>query len=178
MTRERLQNAYFDWMVQLVKGKPHFRMLLETLNETDFRYSIPMDGNRAEDGINIRYRFGRECGYDDFVIASYLDDRPCSVLEMMVALAIHCEHVMFDPSDGDRTSVWFWDMISSLGLARMINSRFNPNYVNAVINDFLDRKYEWNGEGGLFTVDHNGRDLRSVEIWYQMCWYLDDILNA
>lgn len=178
MTREKLQNAYFDWMVRIVGGKPYFRMLLERLNDVDFEYIIPMDGNRAEDGIDLRYRFGRECGYDDFVIATYLDDKPCSVLEMMVALAIHCEHVMYDPDDGDRTDRWFWDMIDSLGLSKMINSRFNASYVDAVIEAFLERKYEPTGEGGLFTVDHNGRDLRSVEIWYQMCWYLDDILNA
>jgi hypothetical protein len=165
-------------MVRLVNGKSYYRLLLKRLNETDFTYSIPMDSNRAEDGINLRYRFGRECGYADYEIANSLDIKPCSVLEMMVALAIRCEHVMYDPENGDRTDAWFWDMINNLGLTGMVNNKINMYYVDEVIDALLERRYERNGEGGLFVVDHNGRDLRSVEIWYQMNWYLDDIINA
>lgn len=51
------------------------------------------------------------------MIASYLDNRPCSVLEMIIALAIRLEeHIMDDPDIGNRTGQWFWDMIVSLGL--------------------------------------------------------------
>ena len=77
---------------------------------------IPMDGNRAEDGIDLRYRFGHEQHYSDAMVASFLDDRPCSVLEMMIALSIRCEeHIMDDPDVGNRTGQWFWSMIASLG---------------------------------------------------------------
>lgn len=179
MTREKIQSEYFDWMYNLVNGKPHFQLLLHRLNDTPFTYIIPMDGNRAEDGVELRYRFGYEVGYDDRIIASYLDDRDCSVLEMMVALALRCEeHIMDDPDFGDRTGRWFWDMINSLGLSNMTDSRFNIYYVDEVINIFLDRHYDRDGKGGLFTVKNSSRDLRSVEIWYQMSWYLGDILNA
>ena len=79
-----------------------------------------MDADRAEDGINLRYRFGYENGYESAMIASYLDDRPCSVLEMMVALSMKMEEqIMDDPDIGDRTSVWFWKMIDNLGLGTM-----------------------------------------------------------
>jgi hypothetical protein len=179
MTREKIQSEYFDWMYNLVNGKPQFQLLLHRLNDIPFTYTIPMDGNRAEDGVELRYRFGYETGYDDRVIASYLDDRDCSVLEMMVALAVRCEeHIMDDPDFGDRTGRWFWDMVTSLGLINMTDRHFNIYYVDTVIDIFLDRQYSRNGEGGLFTVNDRGRDLRSVEIWYQMCWYLGDISNA
>lgn len=179
MTRDRIQDHYFEWMCQLIDGKDSERRLLMHLHEVDFTYTIPMDGNRAEDGIDLRYRFGRECGYDDHMIATYLDDRDCSVLEMMVALALRCEeHIMDDPDIGDQTSRWFWTMIDSLGLNNMTGSRYNRQYVDAAIEVFLNREYKRNGAGGLFTVKNANRDMRSVEIWYQMCWYLDDILNA
>ena len=42
-----------------------------------------------------------------------------------------------------------------------------------VIKRFLDRDYEPNGKGGLFTIKNCRQDLRKVEIWYQLCWYLD-----
>ena len=111
------------------------------------------------------------------MIASYLDDRPCSVLEMLIALAMRCEeHIMDDPDIGNRTGQWFWSMITNLGLGSMTDAKFDRVKINHVILIFLDRKYKPNGEGGLFTVRNCPRDLRTIEIWYQMCWYLDDIL--
>lgn len=179
MTREVLIDQYFVWMCELVNGKNKDRMLLAHLADIDFTYTIPMDGNRAEDGISLRYRFGRECGYADAMIASYLDDRPCSVFEMMVALALRCEeHIMGDPDLGDRTHHWFWTMIESLGLSNMTGGRYNKRYVDATIDIFLNREYKRNGEGGLFTVNNCRDDMRSIEIWYQLCNYLNDILKA
>ena len=58
----------------------------------------------------------------------------------------------------------------------MTDAKFDEDYANEVIGRFLNRQYERNGEGGLFTVEHCNRDLRTVEIWYQMCWYLDEIV--
>ena len=179
MTREKIQSEYFDWMYNLIDGKPHYQALLHYLNDISFTYTIPMDGNRAEDGVELRYTFGSDVGYDDHVIALYLDNRDCSILEMMAALAFRCEeHIMDDPDLGDRTGRWFWDMIESLGLSGMTDSQFNIYYVDTVIDIFLDRQYSRNGKGGLFTVKNPRRDLRTVEIWYQMCWYVGDILNA
>lgn len=182
MTRDALNDSYFVWMCQLVDGKNYERHLLIHLHEVDFTYTIPMDGNRAEDGIDLRYRFGRECGYDDVLVAAYLDDRPCTVLEMMVALALRCEeHIMEDPDVGNQTARWFWNMIDSLGLTNMVGAQYNKGYVDATIAIFLNREYKRDGKGGLFTVKHEKfvvRDMREIEIWYQMCYYLDDILNA
>lgn len=182
MTQEALNQEYFDWMCSLVSENPitngaTYRKLLTYLNQVDFTYTIDMDGNRAEDGIDLRYRFGYERGYSNPMIASYLDIRPCSVLEMMIALAVRCEeHIMEDSEIGNRTGQWFWTMVVSLGLRAMDDRRFNDIYVSKIIERFLDRKYERNGVGGLFTVQHCSRDMRTTEIWYQMCLYLDSIL--
>ena len=102
-------------------------------------------------------------------------DGPCTMLEMMVALAIKCEEIMDDASIGDRTGQWFWGMIHSLGLSSMSDRVFDRDYVDDVIARFLDRDYEPDGRGGLFTVRHCSHDLRTVEIWYQLSWYLDSI---
>ena len=131
MTRDELNNAYFDWMYQLVCDDEYsrglsYRKLLSLLHDTDFTYTIALDGNRYDDGIDLRYRFGNEQGYRDNMIASYLDNRPCSVLEMIIALAIRLEeHIMDDPDIGNRTGQWFWDMIVSLGLGSMDDSKFD-----------------------------------------------------
>ena len=182
MVRDDVLNEYFDWMCQIVSDKQYigdrsYRKLLSKLHNIPFTYTIDMDGNRAADGIDLRYRFGYERNYEDYIIASFLDDKPCSVLEMIVALALRCETIMEDPDYGDRTGEWFWGMIESLGLESMDDTSFNRNYVDDVIDIFLSRDYGRDGRGGLFTIKHPKRDLRTVEIWYQMNWYLDSILK-
>lgn len=179
----RIKDEYFEWMCGLIhdsryaKHNTSYRQLLRYLNDVDFTYTISMDDNRAGDGIDLRYRFGYEFGYEDPAIATYLDNRPCSVLEMMVALAVRCEeHIMSDPDIGDRTGQWFWSMIHSLGLDIMTDNQFDIYYVEEAVDRFLNREYERNGKGGLFTIKNCDRDMRSVEIWYQMCMYLNSIL--
>lgn len=183
MTRHNLNDAYFDWMCRLVcSGGRYYKRrsyleLLRYLHSQEFYYIIPMDGNRAEDGVNLRYRFGDEYDYESSMIASYLDDRPCSVLEMLIALSIRCEeHIMDDPDIGNRTAQWFWIMIENLGLRQMHDGAFDEDYTFEIVARFLNREYGRNGEGGLFTIQKPYRDLRSVEIWYQLCWYLEEII--
>ena len=173
---------YFNWVCSLVcKGhysrRFRYGKLLKYLHDREFTYTIALDGNRAEDGIDLRERY--TCGFrykDAEIVANQLNDEPCSILEMMVALAVRCEeHIMDNPDIGDRTYRWFWDMIDNLGLGSMNDSEFDETYVEEVVDRFLNREYEPNGKGGLFTVKRCRYDLRNVEIWYQMCWYLDDI---
>lgn len=143
------------------------------LHDTRFVYSIPRDENRARDGIDLRYRFALL--HDTPSLVQYLEG-PCSVLEMMIALAIRCEeNIMDDPKVGDRTGQWFWGMIVNLGLGAMTDNRFDRQFVDEVVQRFLDRDYEPNGKGGLFTVRNCKYDLRTVEIWYQLNYYLDTI---
>lgn len=184
MTQNELYDSYLDWMYQLVCNDKYSRglaycKLFRQLYETEFDFTLPMDANRAEDGIDLRYRFGVDQGYDDCVIASYLDDRACSVLEMMIALAIRCEtHFMDDPDVGDRTGQWFWEMVVNLKLGHMTDRNYDEDYVDDVMYHFLNREYGSDGEGGLFKVKNPPRDMRSVDIWYQMCWYLNDVIDG
>ena len=178
-----LNNDYFEWMYQLVCDQwpvkhVSYRKLLMYLHTKDFVYSIGMDKNRAEDGMDLRYRFGDEFDIPDPIIATVLDNRPCSIFEMMLALSIRCEeHIMDDPDVGNRTGQWFWGMVINLGLDSMTDSKFDKRVVDQVIDRLLNHEYRKNGEGGLFTVNRLRHDMRSTEIWYQAMWYLDEVLN-
>ena len=181
MIEHGINADYFEWLYEGMCGDRYsknvsYRKLLERLHNINFRYTIPNDRNRASDGKNLRYSFAVAEGCEDNpeMITEYLEG-PCSVFEMMVALAQRCESVMDDPKIGDRTGQWFWGMIANLGLNGMTDNRYDEQYVNDVINHFLDREYESNGKGGLFTIRNCEYDLRDVEIWYQLCWYLDTI---
>ena len=141
MTRDEVINKYFDWLYGLVCGHKYskhvsFERLLMHLHGIEFRYSIPMDQNRAMDGMDLRWRYAYEHHYDPSVLDCL--DGPCSVLEMMVALSLYCEeHIMDDPTIGNRTSQWFWGMIVSLGLGFMTDDRFEKAYVDDVIQRFI-----------------------------------------
>lgn len=179
ISKDEINNVYFEWMYELVCGGRFgndisYRKLLMRLHSIDFTYRIRKDRNRASDGVNLRYRFPYESiGIDD--IGRYIDG-PCSVLEMILALAIRIEETIMDnPEYGDRTGQWFWRMITNIGLGSMEDSKFDLRYVDDAIYKFLNRRYEPNGKGGLFTIRNCQDDLRKVEIWYQMCWYLDSI---
>lgn len=181
MTHYELKEMYFDWMCRLLDDGGRYSSmvysrLLRYLHSVSFQYSIPMDENREVDGFELRYRFARENNLSEVEVASCLDTRPCSMLEMMVALAIRMEeHIMEDLDIGDRTGEWFWEMIVSLGLDSMTNTRFEWDRVIEATNRFLNREYTRDGEGGLFTVHNSRQDMRSLDIWYQMCAYIESI---
>ena len=178
MTADRIKNEYFEWMYKLVCGNKRvsFRKLLYFLHSYTFDYSIAFDANRAGDGVDLRYLFGEEKGYSSPMICAYLDNEECSVLEMMVALSNRCERTIMDnPEIGDRTGIWFFKMIESLGLLHMNDNHFNKDLANDIIENFINRNYKPNGEGGLFTIRSKEHDMRTAEIWYQMMWFLNEV---
>lgn len=176
----KIRDEYFNWLYDYVcKGRAHdkisYKKLFNCLYQMEFTFSIRNDVNRARDGINLRYRFAA-IKNDDYII-DILDDygRPCSVLEMMIALAIRCEETIMDNANyGDRTSQWFWNMMTNLGIGLMHDDIFDPDIVIERIFIFLDRQYAPDGDGGLFYINGCQEDLRDVEIWTQLCWYLDN----
>lgn len=173
----RIEEEYFEWMYQIVLGKG-YRKLLSYLYDIPFKFILDMDYNRICDGSDLRYKFGHDTHIHSRVIDLKLGNVECSILEVMVALSIRMEEsILCDPDYGDRTSIWFWEMIKSLGLYHMDDDNFDERLVCVVIERFMDRDYEPNGRGGLFTVRNACCDMREVDIWYQMCMYVDNILG-
>ena len=185
MPKEELRERYFEWLHRSVyrvskydqDDTYSFRMLSRELLEIPYHYDIPRDELRVGDGIRLRYKFGAQFGYDDQTIVCSLDDKPCSVFEVMVALAKRCESdIMANPSYGNRTIQWYNDMIVSLGLGGQYNLNFDAAKVHEAAERMMNHEYEPNGKGGLFTVRHPIRDMRELELWSQMCDYLNEML--
>lgn len=177
----KIRDDYYNWLVDLTCGwcshYGDYSDLMDYLYARQFTWVIPRDENRASDGFEMRYRFveqNSEYTYRDVYL--YLT-HPCNLLEMMTALASRCEeHIMGDPSVGDNTGFWFWGMIVSMHLDQMCNSEFDEPYVEEVVTNMLERKYQKNGDGGLFCIDDPSKDMRSAEIWCQLCWYLKNYM--
>jgi hypothetical protein len=177
---DQIKNEYFDWLYDYVcKGRAHdnmsYKKIFALLHDTEFIFHIAKDFNRAKDGVDLRYKFAikHEDIWDSREVM-YILDGPCTVLEMMVALAARCEEsIMDDTRYGDRTGQWFWSMMYNLGIDYMYDELYDENAAIEIIDIFLDRRYEPDGRGGLFHIRGCREDLRDIEIWTQLNWYLE-----
>jgi len=181
-----LRDLYFDWLFKKVTSsspiRKRYKKLLKYLFERDFYWSIPLDENRCFDALNLREEF-----FDEFVDIYYpisveeIEDNfkpnSCNLFEMMVALALRIELDIIGNQNYGNYEVWFWRMINNLGLYTMDDHNFDREMVSKVIDIFLNRKYEPDGEGNIFYIRGDSRDMREVEIWCQLCWYVDYILD-
>lgn len=171
---------YYDWLYRTVCGEwePRnlsFHRLLMYLFNHDYIPACEMDVCRAADGINLRYRFANENDIPYAQIQEDFNGVPCSMLEMMVALAVRIEeHIMEDVSAGNRVGQWFWNMVVSLGMAAMDDQRFDEARADYILNRFMNREYQPNGAGGLFTLAYPTEDMRQIDIWYQLMAYLNE----
>lgn len=169
-------DEYFRFLCSIIDDQDfhpsQYQLLLSRLDQEIFTWTLEDDENRAKDGLGLRKEFGELIGADTTTYS--LDHQyPCSVLEMMVALARRCElQIMEDPFSGSRIGRWFKAMIKSLGLKYETDDVYDEDYVDYIISSFLNREYERNGDGGLFKVKNTDKDLREMEIWYQMNLYL------
>lgn len=177
MTYDEAKQSYLEWLCGLVGVGGEYSILMWHLFECRFETDclLPLDVNRALDGENLRWRWSGDCDVPQYIVMEYIDDGPCTILEMMVALAIRMEDdIMYDPEYGNRTALWFGDMIRSLELDQMTDENFDAEYVGYCINRLLTRTYDPDGKGGLFTLENPVGDCRKAEIWYQMNWYLGE----
>ena len=159
---------YFEWLLDRVRSRfvvaDDYRLLLKYLFYREFTWLIPFDSNRADAGIGLRYEFETEHGS-----SGRTDDDPCSVLEMLVALARDWEHeITYDFHKGDRSSQWFWTMIGNLGLLNYPDNAFDEGEVEEIIDIGLTRKFSKTGEKSVFPVKNWYGDQRELEIWLQL----------
>lgn len=165
---------YFEWLCEMVCVDGRYNdsaywVLAKILWNTDYTWSMEMDENRAGDGEALRYRYECDGGTDGY-------DGPCTVLEMLVALADRMD-TMLDELDGEcKLPCYFWEMIENLGLDEYTDEYYTEHYdngeVDIILENWLDRVYNYDGSGGLFPLKHPREDQRHVDTWYQMNAYI------
>ena len=172
------KDSYFEVLCKLAGletpiEKSSFYELMRELYDIEFYWSVPNDDNRALDGIELRKKY--KYHYD--INTRILQDEPCSLLEMLLALAKRCDDdIMYSPIEGDRSIDWFWMMLTNLGVNKFRDSCYGDAWVDndviGIMDKFMDREYNTDGKGGLFPLKHPSENQLEVEIWYQMNAYL------
>ena len=179
---EHIVDEYFNWLYDLMcddsyKNAPTYHDLFEKLFNTEFTWTIDRDANRAFDGREMRYIFADEYRYSDERIDEAFDDRPASVLEVMIAMVLRCEHAIAeDERYGDRSGQWFWTMLVNIGLGDMADGAYDETRADEMLSIFLNRKYGNNELGCPFFVKHPKAPMKDTELWMQFNWYLAEVL--
>lgn len=174
---ENRPDDYYEWLYEIIydDGKTNgltFHKLMHTLyhvNVEAFEPTASLDGSLINNTKHFYSRFAEEVGQK----RSYSNQ--CGLLDMMIYLSIRMEEMfMSNQHEGDRTGVWFWNMIHNLGLGTMDDNNFDRDYCYYVIYDLLNRNYDYRGEHALFTLHTNHMPLNHMLIWEQASWYLSE----
>ena len=173
---EYYEADYFEYLVGLIEGPDNiaddYYELLENLFVEDFFWLLKRDDSRAKDGLGLRAEYCSLLNRDLPDVYGHLDGN-CSVLEMLIALARRWDYdLVYDFDLGDRSYIWFWEMIDNLRLGFMKDGRFDGEMYDEIISHFLNREYCKDGLGGLFYIPGIDKDMREAEIWTQLNWYI------
>lgn len=177
-----IYEEYFNWLVDSLNLNAGYKIqhysLFKALHNISYEYFNVMDENRYQDGIDLRYRFGSDTNIPYYDITECIDICECSVLEMLVALILKIDNMItYDPKDSLKAEL-FVDIAKSLGINEQINANFNQEYVNQCIFNWLHGQYEVNGQGGIITVQYPRQDMRTVDHWTQVMWYVNEKLGG
>lgn len=172
MKDESLDEQYLKWLcgqvgpINLRNPSHTFWNLMGQLYTKEFAWYVPNDDNRLEDGLLLRDEFGKASDDPWW-------DEPCSVLEMLIALA---RRLAFE--DGGEPASWFWELLENLGLSEFNDRSFFTEDqrfdIDERLENMIHRRYSYSGQGGLFPLEHPHEDQREVEIWYQLSAYLSE----
>lgn len=165
-----LEQRYYEWLVSRIPGWcTRYSILVRMLYETPFRVTLLMDENRVGDGLGMRARFVYEMNLGSAERDILKQQRPCSVLEVMLGLAQRfVEEYVTQYTDEDPIGPWFSLMIRSLGLICYDDQHFDLYGYDRILQLFLDRAYSPDGRGSLFYIPGVQMDMRQIEIWRQM----------
>lgn len=170
----RNSDAYFLWLLDKIRiddiNVDDYTELLKILFEIEYTWVIPDDANRASDGLNLRYEFNHTYNGGGL---------PCSVLEMMIALARDWEHeITYDYRIGDRSGLWFWVMVENLGLLEYTNHQLltkttrksggKKYLVEYLVAKWLDREFDFDGKGSPFPLKHPPNNQITTKMWSQV----------
>ena len=178
MNEDNARKSYFKWLCDLVRpsggwpGGKSYSFLLALLHKKEFYSIIGFDENWISHGKQLRYTFVTEIDKEGWLLAL---DGPCSVMEVMVAIARKTCFEMSGLVEENDTARWFWEMCTNAGIACSDDEWHVRDAYLAVedrIEEVLSREYSRGGNGGFFPLKHAATDQRKTDLWHQCNAYL------
>lgn len=176
-TESRDLQRYLQWIINKT-GLTRYTHLSRVLFDVPFRSCIRMDENRASDGLYMREEYIDRHPGSEYGVSCHLDGQ-CSVLEFLVSFSDRVEEATSYRHD---RRYWVSYFLENMGLIGFDDRYFadnpdrEPDVEGAIaerLSRTLDRRYSHDGShGGLFVLRRPPCDLRNVEYWWQMQYYV------
>lgn len=158
------EDPWFNYKKRLLKHvgfkRMGYDMLTDHLIDAAFEWYINSDYNRAADGLFLR---------ENLIGEHSSIDGPCTVLEMLCALATRMETEYI----GDDCDI-FEELLDNLDLLSFDNENYDEIEVGDILDTWMGRKFNFDGCGSIFPLIHPSRDQRDIEIWGQMQEYINE----
>lgn len=176
---EHYRGSYFDWLCSLVNLKPGtFDILLHELFSIPFKWKRKLDIDRSEEVYVLRGEYLTEEGTIEY---QELMQIPPSVFEVLICLSKSMDEILESDSVGDRTRIWFWELIDNLGLSAFPDASFvevfgedlnRLNVIHDICDRWLERQFEKDGSGSPFPLENPYEDQRCIDIMDQLQAYV------
>lgn len=177
VVKSHLRNMSWDhygyWLIDRVGfKKKRYEDLVFELHTIPFSFCIASDESRVADGLELRDEYYLEMDY----ISPIFKDEKCSVLEVLVALAIRieCEYIG-DPREEHPEQI-FWEMVGNLFNIeqnwRLCTSEIDRDFIHKKVDIWIKRRFNYDGSGSIFPLKNPDCDQADVNIWGQMNRYL------
>lgn len=159
----KINTDYFNWLHQKYGNPEYNTELFKVLANTEYKWQFVLDSNRASAGLLLRTNFA----YDAGVYQSDVAEGPCSVLEMLCALA----EDMCRECGQYNAKHMFVELLMNLGLDPF--KMYHEGAIKAAVDVWLNRKYMNHGFGNIFFIPTYNGDLKKLDTWTQMTIYLN-----
>lgn len=187
-----LDDYYYSWLCSFILDSSYSSEILDYLYNTNFQYKLLLDNNRSSDVYYLREKYyveNKELFYD---IGIGSNDpfwtKQSSVLEVILSLVMHMSDNLdtsfAEKSERNLISKLFIELVDNLCFYDKVGDLLPTDfYINGIVDEFnieskvlnwMNRKYEYNGKGGLFPLSDAKEDQRKLELWYQMHQYMDE----
>ena len=178
--RNPSDQEYFEYLAGMVFDvdsdipSQTYWCMLGQLHKTPYVWYIPNDDNRAMDGKDFRYEF------EPTSTQGWLYNEPCSFLEMLLGVARRMDFLLGEDLEGVKNYVGYYarELLRNCQLLHISDAEWTDESeaeIDAVLERIMEHKYNYRGQGGLFPIAKPvGRDMRAVEIWDQLCAYIED----
>ena len=134
---------YKDWLISLVDTpendfRRYYTKLMNDLFDKDYPWMRGHNGDRFDDGIELRSRYDIYVRDGETHVIKTLSGKPCSILECLVALFNrYSDSVLTDPGDPSVAPELFYDALNGLELLFFDDSRYDFEAVNDILDQFL-----------------------------------------
>lgn len=181
-----LSELYLNWLLRLInadnyQGKSYIK-LCSLLNKIPFNPVMKLDTNRNSDVQSLLRETYIQSQSDWYRLNEQFDEImdlqtwPVSFLELIISLAMRIDLDFMREINGiDNTRIYFWILVRNLGFLSFDDDDWNEDCIISVVNRLnivQERKYDFNGNGGLFPLENTEIDQRNVQIWNQLCQFV------